>query len=67
MREVGELAKNKTLKVEAMNCIENLLVRDEISIDKYELLHRLIELLGCENSYNLGEGLIIKIVDCKNP
>lgn len=68
MHEVGEsLAKKSTLKMEALNCIENMLIREEISVGKYEFLHRVIELLGCENSYNLGEGIIIKIVDCKTP
>jgi hypothetical protein len=55
-----------SLKSEALNCIENLLIRDEICIDKYEILNRVLELLGYDNAFDLGEGIKIQLVDSKD-
>lgn len=56
----------KLVKEEALNCVENLVVRDEISLETYELLSRVIAILSSNNTYDLGDGLLLKLVDCKN-
>jgi len=57
--------ENNILVREALNCIENLLIRDEIDINRYELLNGVIRLFDYENSLYLGEGIAIKLVDYK--
>jgi hypothetical protein len=64
MAKAGETFTPPSLKKEALHCIENLLIRDEISIDKYELLSKVVELLGYDNLLELGDGLQLKLVDC---
>lgn len=59
----GETSVPPSLKSEALNCIENLLIRDEICIDKYELITRVLDLLGLENCLDLGEGIKLQLVD----
>lgn len=54
-----------SVKKEAFNCVENLLVRDEISIETYQLLNRVIAILSGD-SYDLGEGISLRLVDCKD-
>jgi hypothetical protein len=55
--------ESNNTKVEALNCIEHLLVLDEISVDKYELLRKVIEMFDEEDIIVLGDGIAIKLVD----
>lgn len=50
-------------KTDALNTIESLFINDEISIDKYQLLRNVINVLDEQNEFDLGEGLRIKLVD----
>jgi hypothetical protein len=61
--KVGESTKS-SLKTEVLNCVEHLLVLDEISTETYYILTKVLGLLDCENEFNLGDGLKLKLVDC---
>lgn len=52
------------LKTEALNCVENLLIREQISIETYEILNKVLEALGYDNFFDLGDGIVLKLVDC---
>lgn len=52
-----------SLKSDALNCVENLLVRDEITIDVYEVLNKVLELIGINNVLDLGEGIKLQLLD----
>lgn len=54
-----------SLKSEALNCIENLLIREEVSIETYEILRKAFEILGNDNCFDLGDGIKLKLVDYK--
>jgi hypothetical protein len=61
---VGEKeTSEKSVKECALCCVENLLVRDEISIDVYEILNKVLDLLGCDSKLDLGEGILLQLVD----
>jgi hypothetical protein len=62
MQKIGE--KNVLAK-EALNCVEHLLILEEIGIDDYKVLNRVIEMLDGKNCFNLGDGIIINLTDSK--
>jgi hypothetical protein len=52
-------------KQEALNAIESLLVYDDIEVEKYESLRRVIDFLDHGNTFDLGDGLCIKLIDTR--
>jgi hypothetical protein len=62
MHKIGE--KNVLAK-EALNCVEHLLILEEIGLDDYKVLNRVIELLNGKNCFNLGDGIMIELTDTK--
>jgi hypothetical protein len=62
-KNVEVIPPTVSLKSEALNCVENLLVRDEITVDVYEVLNKVLEILGINNTLDLGEGIKLQLVD----
>lgn len=54
-----------SLKKEALNCLEHLLVFGDIDVDKYHSLRQVVEMSDCNHEIPLGDGLKILIVDSK--
>jgi hypothetical protein len=61
--EERNLPTKVSTKEEAFNCLENLLILDEISVDKYEILVKVIDMFGIDKMICLGDGIFIKLVD----
>lgn len=59
---VEKVEKPHSLLLEAFNCVEHLLVRDEIDIEKYDVLTRVLELFN-DNCLELGEGIKLQLID----
>lgn len=61
-KSIEKVEKPHSLLSEAFNCVEHLLVRDEINIEEYDVLTRVLELLN-NNHLDLGEGIKLQLVD----
>lgn len=60
---MSENVSCQSTKEMAFNCIENLLLLEEITVDKYNILRKTVEMFGIDNIIYLGDGIVIKLVD----
>lgn len=61
-KTIENVEKPHSLLSQALNCVEHMLICDEISIEKYDILTRVLELLN-DNNLDLGEGIKLQLVD----
>lgn len=51
------------VKQEAINSIEHLLIMDNLCVDRYEILRKVLDMLDHGNSFDLGDGLKLQLTN----